>query len=116
MPVPIRLIVCGLPLASSVMLTLATRLPLAVGVKVTTILQLAAARTVPLVGQVVEAVKVKSLLLAPVMARAVIFKVALPVLVSITVCAALVVLTSWLLKVRLGADRLTMGPGVTRNP
>jgi len=38
-PVPERLTVCGLPLALSEMLTEAVRLPLAVGVKVTLIVQ-----------------------------------------------------------------------------
>ena len=44
-PVPERLAVCGLPLALSVMLTEAVRLPLATGVKVTLMVQLAAAAT-----------------------------------------------------------------------
>ena len=44
-PVPERLTVCGLPLALSVMLTEAVRLPLAEGVKVTLMVQLAAAAT-----------------------------------------------------------------------
>src|SRR5713226_6167408 len=34
---------------------------------------------------------------------------ALPVLVSVTVCAALAVFNCWLAKVRLGAERLTTG-------
>jgi len=44
-PVPERLTVCGLPLELSVMLTEAVRLPLAEGVKVTLIVQLALAAT-----------------------------------------------------------------------
>ena len=44
-PVPERLTVCGLPLALSVMLTEAVRLPLAEGVNVTRIVQLALAAT-----------------------------------------------------------------------
>ena len=40
-PVPERLTVCGLPLALSAMLTEAVRLPLAAGVNVTLIVQLA---------------------------------------------------------------------------
>ena len=44
-PVPEKLTVCGLPLALSVMLTAAVRLPLAAGVKVTLIVQLAPAAT-----------------------------------------------------------------------
>ena len=44
-PVPERLTVCGLPLALSVMLTEAVRLPLAAGVKVTLMVQLVPAAT-----------------------------------------------------------------------
>ena len=44
-PVPERLTVCGLPLALSVMLTEAVRLPLAAGVKVTLMVQLLPAAT-----------------------------------------------------------------------
>ena len=45
MPVPERLTVCGLPLALSVMLTEAVRLPLAEGLNVTLIVQWAPAAT-----------------------------------------------------------------------
>ena len=44
-PVPERLTVCGLPLALSMMLTEAVRLPLAEGVKITLIVQWALAAT-----------------------------------------------------------------------
>ena len=44
-PVPERLTICGLPLALSVMLTEAVRLPLAAGLNVTLIVQLAPAAT-----------------------------------------------------------------------
>jgi len=44
-PVPDRLIVCGLPLALSVMRTEAVRLPLAEGLNVTLMVQLAPAAT-----------------------------------------------------------------------
>ena len=44
-PAPERLTVCGLPLALSVMLTEAVRLPLAAGVKVTLMVQLLPAAT-----------------------------------------------------------------------
>ncbi len=44
-PVPVRLMVCGLPAALSVMLTEAVRVPVAVGVKVTLMVQLAPAAT-----------------------------------------------------------------------
>src|SRR5574337_64510 len=41
----------------------------------------------------------------------VMFSTALPVLVSVTDCAALVVFTVWLANVRPAADRLTAGAG-----
>jgi hypothetical protein len=44
-PVPVRLTVCGLPLALSVMVRVPLRTPVAVGVKVTLIVQLAPAPT-----------------------------------------------------------------------
>ena len=40
MPLPERLMTCGLPLALSVMVTAPVRVPVAVGVKVTLIVQL----------------------------------------------------------------------------
>ena len=47
-PVPVRLTVCGLPLALSAMETAAVRVPAAVGLKVTLMMQLAvAARVAP---------------------------------------------------------------------
>ena len=63
-PVPVRLAVRGLPVALSVMVTVALRVPAAVGLKVTLMVQLApTARLVPQV--LVEA---KSPLLVPVTA------------------------------------------------
>ena len=83
-PVPVRLTVCGLPEALSVMLKVPVRVPDAVGVNVTLIVQLAPAATEP----PHVSVSAKSALAAilPVIVRA-----ALPVLDSVTVCAALVV-------------------------
>ena len=101
-PVPERLTVCGLPLALSVMLTEAVRLPLAEGLNVTLIVQLALAATeLPHV-----LVWTKSLALVPVSARLVMLKAALPVLLRVRVWAALVVPTDWLAKVRLVGERL----------
>ena len=80
-PVPERLTVWGLPLALSVMLTEAVRLPLAVGVKVTPIVQLDAPATE--LPQVL--VWAKSPALVPVIARLVMLKAALPVLLRVTV-------------------------------
>ena len=80
-PVPERLTVCGLPLALSVMVTEAARLPLAKGVNVTLIVHLALAATeLPHV-----LVRAKSLALVPASARLVILKVALPVLLRVAV-------------------------------
>jgi len=80
-PVPERLTVCGLPLALSVMLTEAVRLPLAEGLNVTLIVQLLPAATE--LPQVL--VWAKSLALVPVSARLVMLKAALPVLPKVRV-------------------------------
>ena len=89
-PVPERLTACGLPLALSVMLTEALRVPEAEGVKVTLIVQLA-----PVVSELPHVlVCAKSPALVPVTAMVVMLKVALPVLLRVTVRAALVVLTA----------------------
>ena len=104
-PLPERLTVCGLPLALSVMLSEAVRLPLAEGVNVTLIVQLVPAAT--LAPQLL--VCAKSLALVPASARLVMLKVALPVLLRVTVCAVLVVLTAWLPKARLVGERPSTG-------
>ena len=89
---PLRASDCGLPLALSVMVTLALRLPVAVGVKVTLIVQFApAAKVLELLGQVL--VCAKSPLLVPLRPMLLMVKAAVPLLVSVTVCAALVVPT-----------------------
>ena len=80
-PVPVRLTVWGLPLALSVRVMAAVRVPLAAGVKVTLIVQLAPAATLD--PQLL--VCAKSLALVPVAARLVRVKAALPVLLSVTV-------------------------------
>ena len=104
-PVPERLTVCGLPLALSVMLTEAVRLPLAAGLNVTLIVQLLPAATeLPHV-----LVWAKSLALLPVRARLVILKAALPVLLRVAICAVLVAPTDWLPKARLVGERPSTG-------
>ena len=75
----------------SLMLTLALRLPVALGVKVTLMVQVPA--TARLLGQVL--VWAKSAALLPVSAMLLMFKAAVPVLVSVTVRALLVVFTTW---------------------
>jgi hypothetical protein len=106
LPVPVKLTVCGLPKALSVMLTEAVRLPVAVGAKVTLILQLPPAGTE--LPQLLDSLK--SPAFVPVTAMPVMVKAAVPVLLRVTACAALVVPRIWLLKVRLVELRLTVGP------
>ena len=81
-PVPARLTVCGLLGALSKMLIDAVRVPAAVGVNVTLIVQLAPAPTE--LPQVV--VSGKSLGLAPVTTKLVMPKSVLPLFVKVTVC------------------------------
>ena len=102
---PLKLTVCGLPVALSVMASDALRAPAAEGVKVTLIVQLAPAAT--LAPQLL--VWAKSTEFAPPSAMLEMLSEALPVLESVTVCAALVEpIFSWP-NARLVAERLTMG-------
>lgn len=95
----------GLPPALSVRVTQAVREPVPVGVKVTLIEQFEpAASEVPQV-----LVSAKSALLAPEMAIELMESEALPVFESVTVCALLVVLTTWLGKVSEVGNRLATG-------
>src|SRR5438874_299907 len=92
LPVPLSATVCGLPLALSVIDRLALRVPVAVGVKVTLMLQEAlAARVVGLMGHML--VWVKSPALVPLIPIVLMVRSALPLLVSVTVWAVLLVLT-----------------------
>ena len=88
------------------------RVPLAVGAKLTLIVQLEAA--VSELPQVL--VCVKSLAWVPVTAMLAMLKGALPVLVRMIVCAALAVPTPWLGKVKLAGARLTAGSATTPVP
>ena len=78
-PVPERVTAWGLPLALSLILTEAVRVPLAVGVKVTLIVHVPLADTELLQVLLCE----KSRLLAPVTEMLVIVKLKLPVFVSV---------------------------------
>jgi len=92
-PFPVRLTVCGLPPALSVMVKVPVRAPAAVGVNVTLIIQFApAASVVGLIGQAVAPVLVSAK--SPDAVIVVIVSAAFPVFVSVTVCAALVVFIS----------------------
>lgn len=91
----------------SVIVTAPARAPVVVGVNVTLMAQLAAGAT--LVPQLLAA---KS----PLVAMLAIINVALPVLVNVAVCDALVLPTTWLPKARLSVERLTAGPDATPVP
>src|SRR5437016_2908473 len=83
-PVPLSDTVCGLPVALSAIVTAPVRVPVAVGVNVTPMVQLApAASDAP---QVLVSAK------SPLAAILVMLRAALPVLVRVTVCETLVVL------------------------
>ena len=91
-PVPVRLSICGLLVASSKTVTVATRLPRVVGRKMRLILQLApAARALPQV-----LFSPKSLLFGPPTPISLMFTGTFPGLVKVTSCAELLVPTSWL--------------------
>ena len=79
---PVKLTVWGLPAASSATLNVPLRVPVAVGVKVTLIAQLAPAAT--------ELPQVFVCAKSPLAAMLVMFSVAVPVLLSVTTCAPLV--------------------------
>jgi hypothetical protein len=107
--------VWGLPLALSLMETLALRLPVAEGVKVTLMVQLLpAASVLGLLGQVL--VWAKSPALVPVRVMLVMVRAAVPLLVRVTVLAALVVLMTWFPKARLVGFKLTTGAGAAPVP
>ena len=84
-PVPVRATVWGLPVALSVTVMVPGWLPVAVGVKVTVMVQLAPAAT-----DVPQVLVWAYGALAAMLVR---LSAAVPVLVSVTVCAALVVFT-----------------------
>ena len=83
----------------SVMVIVPGRLPVAVGVNVTLIVQLAPAAT--------EVPQVLVWAYCALAAMLVTLSAAVPEFVSVTVCAALLVPTAWLANVRLVGERLT---------
>src|SRR3989449_5575324 len=112
MPIPASDTDCGLPGASSAMVTVAVLAPVAAGVNLMLIVQLAPGATEPApVGQVLPAAKAKSAACAPVMVMLVRFSGAPPLLVSVTFCAALVVPTRCLPKALLVAESVAVGGG-----
>jgi hypothetical protein len=112
LPVPVRLKLCGLPVALSVTLTAAVRVPVAVGVKVTLIVQVPPAATL----DPQELLWAKSPELVPVTAMPEIVRLALPVLERVTAWAALLVPTAWLANVRLLGEKLTVAEVATPVP
>ena len=86
--VPLRLTLCGLPVALSEMLTDALREPVAVGANVTLIEQVPPAATVA--PAQVSAVFEKSLAFVPPIVTVEMVRLALPLLVRVTLCAVLV--------------------------
>src|SRR5207244_4123609 len=109
MPVPASDTDCGLPAASSVMVTVAVRALAAVGVNVRLRRQLAPATTVAPFVQVVPAAMAKSPGFKPARTMLVMLRVAVPLLVRVTVCAGLVVLRRWSPKARLVGAKVTAG-------
>jgi hypothetical protein len=88
-PVPVRLTVCGLPLALSAILSEALRLPIGMGVNVTLTVQALLGVTVaPVQASVLLA---KSLAFAPPTVTVEMVRLAVPVLVRVSVWAVLAV-------------------------
>src|SRR3989441_3346804 len=108
-PVPVSDTDCGLPAASSVMVTVAVRALAAVGVNVRLRRQLAPTTTVAPFVQVVPAAMAKSPGFEPARAMLVMLRVAVPLLVRVTVCTGLVVLRRWSPKARLVGAKVTAG-------
>jgi hypothetical protein len=104
-PVPLKATLCGLPAALSVTLTVDVRLPVLVGLNTALIVQLALAASVD--PQVF--VCVKSRRLPPVTLMPFNESVDVPVLVSVTTCAVLLVPTVWLPKVNEVGESRTVG-------
>jgi hypothetical protein len=114
-PVPVSGTVCVGGVALSVMVKVPVRAPAAVGVNVTLITQFAPAASVAgLIGQAVAPVLVCAK--SPNAAMELIVRGPVPVFVSVTVCAALVVLSSWLPKLRLVGANPTAGVGFAPIP
>src|SRR5712691_12342229 len=114
-PVPVNGTVCGLPAALSVIVSVPVRAPTAVGANVTLIVQFApAARVAGLIGQATTPVldSAKS----PEAAIELIVTALAPVLVRVTVFAALVVVSSWPPKARLVGASPTLGAAFVPAP
>jgi hypothetical protein len=98
-PVPLKLTTCGLLGAMSVKFSEALRLPVADGVNVTLTVQVLSGATMAPVQ--VSALLAKSLKFVPLIVTVKMVSLLVPVLVTVTLCAALVVSRSWGEKARL---------------
>jgi hypothetical protein len=108
-PVPVSDTVCVLGVAESLIVSVATRVPVALGVNVTLIVQLApAARALGSVPQVFVCAKLVEFV--PLIAKLLTVIDAVPTFESVTGCAALVVPVVWLANVSVVADSLATGP------
>ena len=107
-PVPLSVALCGFPAASSETLTEPVRVPPAVGVNVTLMLQCAPA--VRLEPQLFVSAK------SPVAPIAEMFNVALPEFVSVNGWLALVVPNAWLANAKLPGEREAIGAVATPVP
>jgi hypothetical protein len=109
-PVPVRPIVCVLPatpLLLSVIVTKPVRVPTAVGVKATSIVQVSPGSSGPPEPVTREQeVAVESRAKSPLAVMLVMVSEVVPLLVKVTLCLALVVLTAWFAKVRLLEERV----------
>jgi len=114
-PVPVSVTVCVPGAALSVMVNVPGRVPVAFGVNVTLIVQFAfTANVAGVIGQAVVPVLVSAK--SPDAAMEMIVRGPVPVFVSVTVCAGLVVVSSWLLKVRVVGASITAGVGFAPIP
>ena len=107
MPVPKRLMLCGLSPALSLIESAAVLEPPDVGMNVTLMVQFAPGRTV---GPQVVADWEKSPLFVPVKNIELMFKVSLPLFVTVTVCAALVVATACVVNVSVVGVIVAVAP------
>src|SRR5437016_6044163 len=108
-PVPVSDTDCGLPAASSVMVSVAVRALAAVGVKVRLRTQLAPAASVAPLMQVVPEASAKSPALASAGTAVAMLRGAEPVLGRVTVCTGLGGRTRWVPKVRWEGAEATAG-------
>ena len=109
-PVPLSAMVCGLPLALSVKFSEALRLPAADGVNATLTAQVPLSVTVA--PEQVSALLAKSLAFVPPNVTVETVRLAVPVLVTATVCGVLVAPTFCGLNVRLVGEKETGGAAI----